>query len=69
MLFEKLFIFRFSVNATIEAYRGAILKLRQLQEDMSVQRGDAEKLFKVEHGILDILSQLVIFLLQSGNNS
>ncbi len=61
--------FRFSVNATIEAYRGAILKLRQLQEDMCIQRGNTDKLFKVEHGILDILAQLVIFLLQSGNNS
>jgi len=66
LLFVQTFYIRFSVGETVKAYRNAILKLRQQQAEYA-EEGQRQKLFELEHGILDILSELVTLLMQSGH--
>lgn len=71
LLFVQTFYIRFSVAETLKAYKNAILKLRQQQAHLADHQGTsleaAENLFKLEHGILDILVQLVNLLIQAGH--
>jgi len=66
LLFVQTFYIRFSIVDTLKAYRTAILKLRQ-QQQYYTEHSQTNKQFELEHGILDILGQLLTLLLQSGH--
>jgi len=68
LLFVQTHYIRFSIPDTCAAYKGCIVKLRTLLEQKVEAKEEGSSVFELEQGILDIVEQGALLLLQSGHS-
>jgi len=68
LLFVQTHYIRFSIPDTCAAYKGCIVKLRSLLEQKVESKEEGASVLELEQGILDIVEQGALLLLQSGHS-